>query len=286
MYKKMFALILLAATVLLLSGCFALEEPEEASGAVSAPTLAPAEEALAPAEAATAEPAPTAEAAVEMPVETEVAEAYPIAPEAPAPDTAADPTAYPADEVDTSGAPDSGGALLYEIDPARSEARFTINEVLRGTPTVVVGVSQNLGGQINLDLANPAAAQIGTILINARDFATDNEFRNRAIANEILLTNEHEFISFEPAAISGLPEAAEIGQSYELQITGDLTIIGQTREVTFAATVTPLSANELQGTAVVDILYADFGITIPFSRSVEAVEDNVKLELDFVAAAG
>jgi len=281
----------LLITSLLLGGCFALSEPEGASGTVAAPTLAPAAE---DDQAQQVEPTavmetveePTAEAYPAPEERVAAAEdAYPAAEAESVTDQAQSDEAYPAPEDAAAETTTSGGdTAVYEIDPTRSEARFTINEVLQGAPKTVVGVSQNLGGQISLDLNNPAAAQIGEILINARDFATDNNFRNNAIANEILLTNEHEFITFQPTSISGLPDSAVIGESYPIQITGDLTIIGQTQEVTFDTEVTPLSESELQGSASLDILYADFGITIPFARSVESVEDNVLLEIDFIAS--
>lgn len=300
--KKSIILPILLVITLFLSGCFALAEPEEASGTVAAPTLAPAEQS--PPQEEQVEEAPTAvlqsmeEEQAPTPVEEAAAEeAYPAPPPTAAPDTAEaypagdqpqqaePPQAYPADGESEDAVPQTPGELpVYEIDPARSEARFTINEVLRGAPKTVVGVSHNLGGQIALDLNNPAAAQVGTILINARDFATDNDYRNNAIANKILLTNDYEFITFEPTAIDGLPDTANIGETYPLQLTGDLTIRDQTREVTFDVQVTPLSETELQGLAALDILYADFGLTIPFAQSVDSVEDNVFLELDFIAA--
>ena len=211
----------------------------------------------------------------------ELPQAYPAGEPAGEPALIEPPKAYP-------GAEGSGDIVadtaVYEIDPARSEARFLINEVLRGADKTVVGVSNNLGGQIAFDLNNPGSAQIGTILINARDFVTDSDFRNNAIANKILLTNEYEFVTFEPTAISGLPDSAVIGETYPLQIAGDLTITDQTREVTFDAEVTPLSENELAGLAKLEILYADFGLIIPFARAVDSVEENVKLELEFIAA--
>ncbi len=172
------------------------------------------------------------------------------------------------------------------IDPAQSEARFIIEEVLRGADTTVVGATPNVAGQIALDLADPAAAQVGTIVISARDIATDNDFRNRAIANEILLTDAHELIAFTPTAVVGLPATAEVGTSYAFQIVGDLTITDQTRSVTFDVAVTPVSVAELRGQASVEIRYADFGLTVPLSQAVQAVEETVILEFNFVALAG
>lgn len=272
-------LALLLVFSFLLTGCFALETPEESSGEVAAPTLAPvAEDEPIEAQVATEQPA---EAPTEAPTPAEVAEAYPGNQPMAQPAPTELPANYPGE--DAAEGDITGDSAVYEIDPAQSEARFTINEVLRGTPTTVVGVTNNLGGQIALDLNNPGAAQIGTILVNARDLRTDNDFRNNAIANEILLTNNYEFITFEPRSISGLPQTAEIGQTYDLQVTGDLTITDQTREVTFDTQVTPTSENELRGLATLEILYADYGLTIPFARSVESVEDTVILELEFVA---
>lgn len=252
--KKSVWIIIVLLLALALSGCFALQEPEEASGVASAPTIA--------ADTQAEEPAPDSEN-----VEAETV-----------PDTASE------DTMELSAA-ESTGMMTYEIDPSRSEARFTIQEVLRGSDTTVVGISSNLAGQIAFDMADPTATQIGEILINARDFATDNNFRNRAIANEILLTDNHEFITFTPKELVGLPDSVTVGETYSFQIVGDLTIIGETREVTFDVEVTPTSETELQGLASVAILYADFGVTVPLSEFVTAVNEDVLLEFDFVATS-
>jgi len=290
MNNKQFAITLFLTLSIFLSGCFALAEPEESTGAVSAPTLAaavpvetpPALEAVETqtVEAAAQEAYPVEE--LEQPTAVpEPTESYPGGEPPAAPQPVDPPQSYPADSDLSANI--GAGLTIYEIDPEQSEARFAINEVLRGAENKVVGVSNNLDGQIALNLDDPASTQVGTIVINARDFATDNDFRNRAIANEILLTNQYEFITFEPTAIAGLPDAASIGETVPLQITGNLTITDQTREVTFDVEVTPVSESELHGLAVLDILYADFGLTIPFAQSVQSVEDNVILELEFVA---
>jgi polyisoprenoid-binding protein YceI len=122
--------------------------------------------------------------------------------------------------------------------------------------------------------------------INARTIATDQNMRNRAISNQILLTNQYEFISFVPTQIEGLPDTVAVGQSYNFQIVGELTIIGETREVTFVTEATLVSDNELTGLATTTFNHDDFGITIPFSQSVQAVAEEVTLELQFTAKAG
>ena len=177
------------------------------------------------------------------------------------------------------------GPRTFQIDPVQSEARFLINEVLNGQPKTVIGVTNQVSGQLAVDPASPASTTVGVIQVNARTLTTDSEFRNRAIKNRILLTNEHEFITFTPAQITGMPSSAAAGDTLTFQITGDLTIIGVTRPVTFDVQVQAVSDTQITGQALGTVLYKDFGISIPEVPSVTGVEDQVRLEIDFVANA-
>ncbi|WP_298482923.1 YceI family protein [uncultured Chloroflexus sp.] len=200
--------------------------------------------------------------------------------------TAAPATTVVAEATTTSALPTTATEpvlQLFAIDQSRSEARFLIDEVLRGQPVTVVGVTNQVAGQIALDPNVPTAAQVGVIQINARTLATDNEFRNRAIKNAILRTNQFELITFTPRAINGLPDKVTIGVPFEFTIEGDLTITDVTRPVTFTVTVTPVSQTEISGVAKTAVLYRDFNLIIPDSPSVDTVADEVRLELEFVA---
>jgi polyisoprenoid-binding protein YceI len=182
------------------------------------------------------------------------------------------PTAAPQSEAQT-----------FEIVSSESEARFSIDEVLRGAPITVVGTSDQISGQIAVDPANPSQSRIGVIQINARALVTDNEFRNRAIRNAILETDRYEYISFAPTQISGMPERVEVGQSFSFQVLGDLTIRTVTRPVTFDLRVTAASNDTISGIATTRVLYRDFALRIPEVPSVDLVADEVGLELEFVA---
>ncbi len=171
----------------------------------------------------------------------------------------------------------------FEIQPGESQARFVIDEVLQGAPKTVVGSTNQVAGQIALDPTDLDTAQVGTILINARTIVTDSEQRNRMIQNRILETGQHEYISFQPKQLVGLPDGAPAGQAVPIKIVGDLTIKGITHEVTFDATVTPASTDRLQGSAATTIRYADWGISIPQVPIVAGVADQAQLQLDFVA---
>lgn len=245
--------------------------PEQASGPLQAVplTLETPTVAVAQATATTVPPtvAPTAT--------TEVA-AVPATEPAPTATTAAE-------AADIAPNADNASPLIFEIVPAESQARFIINEVLNGAPKTVVGTTSQVAGQLAVDPANPTAARVGTIQVNARDLTTDNEFRNRAIKNRILETDAYELVTFVPTAINGLPEQVTLGEEMTFQIVGDLTIRNVTRPVTFDVTLVPVNDTRLEGKATTTLAYADFEIAIPAARAVSAVEDTVTLQLDFVA---
>lgn len=183
-----------------------------------------------------------------------------------------------------SGEP-SPDATLLQIQPGASTASFTVEEILHGEATTVVGTTDQVAGQIALDPNEPSNTRVGTILIGARALATNDSMRNRMLRQFILSTDQYEYIAFTPSTITGLPARVTPGAAYPVQIDGKLTIKDVTRDVSFSANVTPVSMNELTGNATTTINQKDFGITIPQIPFVAGVADEVKLDLSFVATA-
>ncbi|KAB8145560.1 YceI family protein [Chloroflexia bacterium SDU3-3] len=253
--------------VIALVAFYVFRPPAQASGPIQAIPIGTSA-------AATSAPAATAAAATSAPAAEATTGAATSAPVAAA--TSESATSTPAEAA-------AGAPVVFEIVSAESEARFLIDEVLRGNPVTVVGKTDQVAGQIAIDPSNPQNSQVGIIQVDVRALATDNEFRNRAIKNAILRTDDFEYVSFKPTAITGLPEKGAVGQSYTFQIQGDLTITDVTKPVTFDVTATAESETRLKGTATASFPYRDFNLNIPDSPSVDTVADSVRLELDFVA---
>ncbi len=223
----------------------------------AAPTLALAEPTAAP--TAAPEAAETTEAAPEAAETTDAAAGQPA---------------------------DAAQRAIYRITEDESEARFKIDETLLGERVTVVGTTTRVAGDLIVDFASPAQSEVGVIAINARTLRTDQDLRDRAIRSQILQSarDEYEFIIFEPTAYTGLPAGpAQVGDTFDFQVTGGLTIRDVTRDVTFDVQVTVVAADRLNGTASATIAYSDFGITIRTPPSVSDVGDTVTLELDFTA---
>ena len=247
--------ILLLVLMLMLSACGVLREPEAPSAPIESVPLEVEEETA-------AEPAETTEEAVEEPAAAES-------------DTA---IAEPAASTESN-------VTIFEINQDSSHVRFELDEDLRGNRITVVGQTNQVAGQIAADYADLSTLQVGVIQINARALETDNNFRNRAIQNEILVTGLYEFITFTPTAVNGLPASVAIGDSVQFTIVGDLSILDQTHEVTFDVEATAVSETEFAGTATAVINRADFNLLIPSVPNVANVEEEVELYIDFTANA-
>ncbi|MCC6456770.1 MAG: YceI family protein [Caldilineaceae bacterium] len=202
------------------------------------------------------------------------------------------PAAEVAEEAEASEAPAqeaaaASGTTTFVIDPAQSEVRFTLTELLMGTPTTVIGRGNGVEGSVTVDFGDYSQSSISPIVIDASTLATDNNMRNGQIRRAILQTNQPEFqyITFTPSAVEGLPGNVAVGESFDLLVTGDLTIRTITQPMSFEVTVTPLSETELRGSARATLLRADFDLQIPRVPSVADVSEEVMLEFDFVAVA-
>ncbi len=274
--KSLYHFVWVVMLAVALVGCGVLQEPEAASGPIEAIPLE-------------SQSAGVLEPSVEQPNEPEL-EALP-APDvvtaeaiAPAPpDATTDQTTPPDAPTETTA--QVGTAVLFNIDPAASQVRFQLDEDLRGQRTTVVGTTTQVAGQLSVNLADLSQTQVGVIQINARTLLTDNNFRNRAIHNEILNTGQFEFITFTPTGIEGLPAAAGVGETITFTLVGDLTIRDITLPATFTVEATAASDSQINGTATAVVNRADFGLQIPSVPSVANVEEEVELYIDFTANA-
>lgn len=177
------------------------------------------------------------------------------------------------------------GPVIYQINSASSQVRFELDEDLRGVRTTVVGTTNQVAGEIAVNMSDLTQTQVGVIQINARTLETDNRNRNRAMQNEILDTGSYEFITFTPTAVTGLPASAAVGDTFTFTIEGDLTIRNVTLPVVFTVEATAVSESQISGTASTIVNRGDYGLTIPNVPSVANVEEEVELYIDFTAEA-
>ena len=207
------------------------------------------------------------------------------------PTIAADTTA-PGDTTATEDIePDdtvAGATTAFVIDADQSEASFEIDEVLRGSPNTVVGSTNEVAGQVQFDPSDLSSVEFSQIVINARTFATDSGFRDRAIRGPVILnsaSDEFELITFDITSVDGLEGSVAVGDTLQFTVTGELTIRGETSEAAFAVEATYDDTGIISGIAETTVLRSDFGIGIPNAPGVADVGDEVIIRLEFVATA-
>ena len=196
------------------------------------------------------------------------------------------PVAAPSmQNVNPSDEGETGEEHEFYIDPDQSEVSFTLNEVLRGEPTVVVGTTDRVDGEFTFDPEHPSDAAFETIRVNARTLATDSPQRNGAIARLILESEKpaNEFISFEPKNVDGIPSTVRVGSTFDVRITGNLKIRDTGRDVTFSGAVTVMSEDKITMDLSTTVNRADYNLTIPNIPFVADVSQAVVLRAKLTA---
>lgn len=138
-----------------------------------------------------------------------------------------------------------------------------------------VGRTPEVTGSLTFDGTTLTAADIK---VDTTTLQSDEDRRDNAIRTQALETSRFPTATFtltQPITIDSTPAA---GETITIDATGDLTLHGVTREVTF-----PLEA-ALRGDVIVvtgslDVQFADYDIDRPSSGAVLSVEDHGVIEL-------
>lgn len=201
------------------------------------------------------------------------------------------PAADPADTTDQpsfyqfSAATIPEGTTLFAVDTTRSSASFTIDEVLRGVPKTVVGTTDEVAGQLVIDLDEPRGAQFSDFALLAGTLRTDSSLRDSALRDRILFTNDNPLIAFSPARLLNLPEAVEVGEAVSFSIEGSLTVAGVANQERFSVEATAVSPTEIHLQANTTIRRSDYDIAIPNVPGVANVSEEVGVRLELVLTA-
>ena len=198
---------------------------------------------------------------------------------------APEPTAEPAqvEPQEPTSEPESSSEVAFALNPESSEVRFVIGEILNNQPNTVVAVNREVQGGGVLNFEVPSQSILDTFVIDASGFVTDSGLRDRAIRQFILQSGQFPTISFEPTNIDGIPDQLTVGESASFQVTGLLTIRNISQETAFVGEATMISEDRIEGFASATIFRADFELGIPSVPRVASVDEEVILEIEFVA---
>jgi polyisoprenoid-binding protein YceI len=220
---------------------------------------------------------------------TEVSSAVPVAPTLAAPTGAPRPLTLATSQPSASPQPSAPGnttaSQLYRIDATQSEVHYEVAETFfqeNNRIATAIGRTKGVAGDIAIDFNQPSNSQLGDIVIDIRQFISDQSRRDNYIRRNGLESARYPTATFKTKSIEGLPAKVNIGDEVTFTINGDLTVRETTKPVSWQVTL-KLEQNRLSGSASTQIKMSDFGVG-PIRIPLLATEDDVKLVFDFVAA--
>jgi len=197
-------------------------------------------------------------------------------------------------------------AAVTTSAPASASATTTATTVTAGTWTVsntskaTVRVREQLVG-VNLpsDAVLVATGATGTFVLHddgtfspdskitfdVTTLASDQRDRDSFVKMDTLQTRQFPTATFVPTKTSGLALPLPASGDFTFKLTGQITIHGKTKDVTFDVTA-HRSGNDLTATTTASPTwkFADFGMTAPsVPFRVVSVVDEIRLVVDLVA---
>jgi len=174
----------------------------------------------------------------------------------------------------------------YRLLPEESKAIFVAREhYLKPEPRLdnVIGVTTALTGTIELNPQQPADVRMSTISVNLFALDMQNDELEEVLRYLYLQSDLFPIASFTPRHYTGLPAICTGNEELTFTITGDLNIRAISQEITFAVTAR-IENNQLRGMATAQVPMTTFGVEPPNKVGISWVEDEVTIQLKFVAA--
>jgi len=166
--------------------------------------------------------------------------------------TSARPTTGPASAA--------GGSLegSWTIGP-ESVVGYRVKETLLGQDTEGVGRTNNVTGELTVEGNAVTAAKFAADMTTVE---SDKSQRDRQFRGRIMDTETYPAATFVSTAPIDIPADASTGKEFTSKGTGDLTLRGKTKSLTFDV-VGKKSGAGFDVTAQIPVVFADFGIPDP-----------------------
>jgi polyisoprenoid-binding protein YceI len=162
-----------------------------------------------------------------------------------------------------------------------SQAGYRAKEVLFGQDAEAAGRTTDVTGELVIDGTSVTSVEV---VVDMTTIASDSDRRDGQFHGRIMSTGEFPEATFSLRETIELGELPAPGTEVTVDATGDFTIRGVTKSLTFSLTARQSGAN-IQVTAQVPVKWSDFQIPDP-SNAAAAVADNGEMEfaLNFAKA--
>ncbi len=185
-------------------------------------------------------------------------------------------TAAPGEASGSGAASGSSFDGTWQVTSA-SQFGYRVEEVLAGVNTTAVGRGSEIQGSLTIEGDSATAAEF---TVDVASITSDSGRRDSAFRGRVMNTEQFPnatFVLTEPVDFGAVPGA---GQQLTASASGDLTLHGVTRSVTFDVTA-EASERRIGVLGSIPVLFSDYEIPNP-SSAVVKTENNGLLEFVLV----
>ena len=187
-----------------------------------------------------------------------------------------------------TGTPIASTSLqTFQIVSAQTTATYSVYEnlIFQNKPNNdAIGTTHSVQGSFKIHVgASPLVGALN-LTVDLRTLQSDSSRRDNYIQQNTLQTDTYPNATFVSVSTQGLPANYSDGQTIHFQLTGNLTLHGQTNKEVFDVQG-KVVGNTITGTATSTIYMTDFGIQPPNLANIAIAQNKVLITITFTAKA-
>jgi polyisoprenoid-binding protein YceI len=160
-------------------------------------------------------------------------------------------------------------------------ASYRVNEQMVGIdfPNEAIGMTDGVTGTLKINPDGTITPE-SKLSADLRNLKSDQDRRDNFIKTRVLETEKFPDAVFVPRKIDGLPKMIPSAGQVGVSISGDLTVHGVTKPVTFRGyAIFNAGDSTASGRATTSFSFSDFGLTKPKIPLLLSVDDKINLDL-------
>lgn len=195
-----------------------------------------------------------------------------------------DATTVPSDS--TAGGESGGGGSAEGVDGTwvigeGTEVGYRVDEVINGVDITANGRTTEVTGSITI---SGTSASAGEFVVDMASITSDESRRDGQFRGRIMATDQFPTATFTLTAPIDFGQIPDADTTITATATGDLTLRGTTRSVTFEVQAT-FRNDRIGILGQIPVVFADYGIPNPSFATI-TTEDNGLLEFILVLDRG
>lgn len=175
-------------------------------------------------------------------------------------------------------------AFTFEMQQG-TVARYLVQEQLASLdlPNDAVGETTGVSGSIAFSEDGSVMWETSRIEVDLQSLKSDSGKRDNYLRGKSLESERFPMVVFVPTEVTGLAWPLPSEDALVFEMAGDMRVRDVTRPVTWNVEAS-FDGHQVSGKAVTRFTFGDFQMKVPSVFIVISVEDDIRLEIDFVAS--